>query len=274
MPTTAALVIPLLAQADAAPAASGGKTLLSHLLASGPVGLIIVLLSVAAASLVVAHFVNIRLARLAPQDVFDGIRDALVRRDLAGAAAFSDRPDNACFLARVLSTAVHRSARSPFGTLEFRTAVEQAGQDEVARLYRATDGLALIAAVAPMLGLFGTVIGIVGAFDSLGASAGGIAKPDQLAGSISVALNTTAMGLAVAIPATAFVTFFRNRIDSIASRIARMTEDLLATVESQAPQPGRAAPAPRPGASSASVSPSGGGRAAPQPPRPAAPAQA
>lgn len=232
-----------LAQAAAPPggspspdASEPGKSLLEHILSGGPVGYIILGLSFAAASLVIVHTIQIRLARLAPPELFDELRAALSRRDLTATAKICNNPDNACFLTRVIGSAVSRAASSPFGTLELRNAVEEAGQEEVARLYRSTDGLSLIAAVAPMLGLFGTVVGIVGAFDELGSASGGFARPDQLASSISVALITTALGLALAIPATAFLTLFRNRIDAVAARVARLTEELLLSVETATAQ--------------------------------------
>lgn len=238
----------VLAQAGEPAQEESGKSLLEHVLSGGPVGYIILLLSFAAAALVIMHIIQIRLDRLAPPVLFEQLREALSKRDLARTARICSSPDNSCFLTRVIGSAVARASSSPFGTLEFRNAVEQAGQDEVARLYRSTDGLALIAAVAPMLGLFGTVIGIVGAFDQLGAASGGFARPDLLASNISIALITTALGLALAIPANAALTLFRNRIDSVASQIARMTEELLLSVDaaaapSQAPRAAARPPA-------------------------------
>ena len=120
--------------------------------------------------------------------------------------------------------------RSPFGALELKGALEEAGQEQVARLYRSTDGLGLIAAIAPMLGLLGTVVGMVGAFDTLSA-AEGFARPDQLAGDISKALVTTLMGLTLAIPCMAAFTYFRNRIDSLASSIALQVDEMAAHLE-------------------------------------------
>ncbi|MCA9300862.1 MAG: MotA/TolQ/ExbB proton channel family protein, partial [Phycisphaerales bacterium] len=91
--------------------------------------------------------------------------------------------------------------------------------------------IGLIATVAPMLGLLGTVVGMVGAFETIGLT-DGVTHADELAGSISTALITTVMGLIVAIPTTAVFTFLRNRIDHFASEVAQITEDLAAHLES------------------------------------------
>ncbi|MFI4872785.1 MAG: MotA/TolQ/ExbB proton channel family protein [Phycisphaerales bacterium JB058] len=243
-----------LAQAD-----GGGKSILQHIASGGPIGLIIILLSFAAVALVVMHSIQIRLVKLAPPEQFDKLRDLLARRELDSARAYCDSESHDSFLTRVIGSALTRCARSPFGLLEFRGALEESGRDQVGRLYRSTEGLSLIVTVAPMLGLLGTVLGMVGAFNTLGSSSGGFAKPDELASSIAVALITTVLGLVVAIPVSAALVFFRNRIDSVTSEVAVMTEELLGLVESHQSNAQRG-PAPQP-ARRPAVSPAGAPRA-------------
>ncbi|MEM9374064.1 MAG: MotA/TolQ/ExbB proton channel family protein, partial [Planctomycetota bacterium] len=108
---------------------------------------------------------------------------------------------------------------------------EESGRLEVDRLYRLTDGIGLVASVAPMLGLLGTVIGMVGAFDAIMLSEGP-ARPDELAGSISQALITTVLGLIVAIPCTAAYTYLRNRIDHLTTEIGESIDSMIAPLES------------------------------------------
>ncbi|MGP1272606.1 MAG: MotA/TolQ/ExbB proton channel family protein [Phycisphaerales bacterium] len=229
------------------------KSLFEHIASGGPIGFIIVLLSFAALALVIVHAVQLRLSKLAPEEQFAKLSDYLAKRQLDQARAYCSETNQPSFLTDVIGSALTRCARSPFGLLEFRSALEEAGQAEVSRLSRTTEGLALIASVAPMLGLLGTVVGMVGAFDRLGSSAGGFARPDELAGSISVALITTVLGLVVAIPVTACVTLFRNRIESLAAAVAEMTEELLGYVESHqaSKATGAAAPPPRPAGANA-----------------------
>lgn len=227
---------------------SGGKSILQHIASGGPIGLLIVLISFAAVALVVMHSIQIRLVKLAPDEQFEKLRDLLAKRELDNARAYCESESHDSFLTRVVGSALTRCARSPFGLLEFRGALEESGKDQVARLYRSTEGLSLIVTVAPMLGLLGTVLGMVGAFNTLGSSSGGFAKPDELASSIAVALITTVLGLVVAIPVSAALVYFRNRIDSVTGEIAAMTEELLGLVESHqsSAQRTQAAPARRP----------------------------
>lgn len=237
----------LLAQ-DAASAEGGGASssvsALQLVAAGGVVGYVILLLSVAALALIVMHALQIRLTALAPEEHRRELARRLEARDAAGALQWCRSLERPSFLTRVLESALARCQRSAFGYLELRSALEEAGQEQVARLYRSTDGLGLIAAIAPMLGLLGTVLGMVGAFDTISASEG-FARPDQLAGDISQALVTTLMGLTLAIPATAAFTFFRNRIDAISTDIAGMIEELAWPLEAEESLQGAGGSAPQ-----------------------------
>ncbi|MEO1008360.1 MAG: MotA/TolQ/ExbB proton channel family protein [Planctomycetota bacterium] len=237
----------LLAQADAAGASAAGedgKTLLEHILSGGPIGIVIIVLSFSAVLMAVWLFVEIRYERLAPARVREGLSRLLMANDVRGALAFCQAEENQCLLARMFAAALTRCLRSPFGLLELRSALEESGQERFAQLHRKTDPMGLIAAVAPMLGLLGTVVGLVGAFETLSVSEG--VRPEALASSISVALITTVLGLIVAIPCTAMHTFFRNRVDSLAQRLAEVTEELAACIQSAKPGGGQARPQQRP----------------------------
>lgn len=234
----------LVAQATPPPEQDGGDaagSLLSFLGAGGSIGVVIILLSFGALALLILHLIRIRASALAPQYVVDDLTDLLRSRRIDEAIAYCRDEQNACLLSEVMDAGLTRYRRSPFGALELKAALEEAGQSQVARLSRSLDALALIAAIAPMLGLLGTVVGINGAFGTI-SSAQGFARPDQLAGDISLALVTTIMGLILAIPTTAAVTYFRNRIESIAADIASTVDELALYVEIP-PQRGGAKPA-------------------------------
>lgn len=225
------------------------KTLVQYIAEGGGIGYIIIGLSFTAVVLIIAALVRLRRARLAPEEDVSSLDRMLRAGSIEQAIKYCAAPEHDSFLTRVMGAALLRCSRSPFGLLELRTALEESGQQEVARLHRSTDAVGLIASVAPMLGLLGTVVGMVGAFDTLSVSQG-VAKPDQLAGSISVALITTVLGLVVAIPCTAVHAYLRNRIDALVADIAALIEELAAHVEQgSAPQAGAAPPAgqgPRP----------------------------
>ncbi len=243
----------LLAQDDP----SSSKSLLEYIAAGREIGLIIILLSLVAVGMIGAQLWRVRRAKLAPPEVVGQLHEKLRANDVAGAIAVCEDPDNESFVTRVFGSALVRCSRSPFGFLELKGALEESGQAEVARMYRMTDGIGLIASVAPMLGLLGTVVGMVGAFDTI-AMTEGPARPDQLGGSISQALVTTVLGLIVAIPATAAYTFLRNRIDTLTAEVGETIEELAAYLESAAapgaasaparPAPAQPRPAPQPAA--------------------------
>lgn len=243
-------------------AESTGMSILEQVQNGGLTGYIIIGLSIATLALVIVNLVAIRPDRLVPPDVVELLRSALNRRAIEEALAICRDPANDCFLTRVLERGLTRYQRSAFGPFELKEALEEAGGEQVARLYRATEPIGLIGAIAPMLGLLGTVIGMVGAFDTI---SGADARPELLAGDISKALITTLMGLILAIPTMAAFTYLRNRIDTCATLAARQIEDLTLPLEMAAgPGPGfggAGATSPGPNAAGAATrnTPGGGG---------------
>jgi biopolymer transport protein ExbB len=97
-------------------------------------------------------------------------------------------------------------------------------------LLRKIEWLNIIGAVAPMIGLFGTVWGMIEAFNRI-VYAHGQPEPDQLAGAISIALVTTLWGLFAAIPALAAYGSLRNRIDALSAEAALAAEDLIRRIK-------------------------------------------
>jgi len=224
------------------------KSLLDYIGQGREIGLVIIALSIIGLGMSIAQLLSIRAGRLAPEAHVEALDTRLRGGDVSGAIAFCDDDANDSLLTRVFGGALVRCARSPFGFLELKSAIEEIGQQQVARLYRMTDGIGLIASIAPMLGLLGTVVGMVGAFDTISVTEGPV-RPDALAGNISEALITTVLGLIVAIPATAVYTFLRNRIDHLAGEAAEIMEELAVHLEggaeSAAPRQAGAGPAPQ-----------------------------
>ncbi len=202
------------------------RTLLDELYASGLIGLVIILLSMVALAFIVEHLMTIRKSALMPETVVQEVEELVHRGDIAGAVAACRDPANQCLFTDIVLAGLERFQSSEFGFAEYRTAVEEAGEDQTARLYRKTEVLNVIGAIAPMLGLLGTVQGMIIAFNQI-ASSGGAAKPHELANAISLALVTTFEGLVVAIPTMAAFSFFRSRIDSIVAEAGKRIEHVL-----------------------------------------------
>ena len=111
---------------------------------------------------------------------------------------------------------------------DLRATLEGAGRQAAHKLERYLTALATIASAAPLLGLLGTVIGMIEIFGALsGGGAAGTGNPAQLAQGISIALYNTAFGLIVAIPALIFWRYFRSRVDSYLLGMELATERFL-----------------------------------------------
>jgi biopolymer transport protein ExbB len=233
--------------AAAAPSAVPTKTLLDYIRSGGFIGMVLIFLSVAAVTLLIMHLIQVRRTQLVPVDAATELQRLFRENDIQGAIRYCERGDS--FLVRVFHAALTRCARSPFGFMEIRSALEESGQREADRLNRSTDLIGLIAALGPMLGLLGTVIGMIGAFNSISALEGA-ARSRELAGYMALALVNTAEGLAVAIPCTAAFSILRRRLDRLISEAGEVIENLTVYIENPAGgerAAGRPArPAPRP----------------------------
>ncbi len=234
----------------------GGSTLLKFVTGGGVVGYVIVALSVAAVALCVIHLLQLRRSAVVPTSQVDALQGLLGRGEVEQALQFCLAPENDSYLTRIMSAGLTRYLRSAFGAFEVKTALEEAGEEQTARFYRSTDALGVIGSVAPLLGLLGTVQGMIGAFDTVALGAVNSASYyEQLAGNISLALITTLQGLVVAIPTVAAFTYFRNRIDSVATEAATAVEQLAILLEA-APAAAGGRPATSP---VGAPRPSGGG---------------
>lgn len=193
----------------------------------------LILCSVLALAFVIERFVQLKPSRiLSPRLVDDAIG---VSRHAVPGPDIIDRLARHCAQGEVLAAgwrALHENPRcSP---AEMRAAMQAAGRQVAHRLERYLPALATIASAAPLLGLLGTVVGMIEIFGSQapsGALTGG--NPAQLAHGISIALYNTAFGLIIAVPALIFWRYFRARVDGYvlalelaAERFARHLETL------------------------------------------------
>ena len=174
--------------------------------------------SVLALALILERFAALRTARVAPAKLLD---EAITvsSSTVPGPDVVGQLAQNSA-LGEVLASGLRALQQNPkCSEADLRASMEGAGRSVAHRLEKYLSALATIASAAPLLGLLGTVIGMIEIFGSqaggggMGQAMGG-GNPAQLAHGISVALYNTAFGLIVAIPALIFWRYFRSRVDA------------------------------------------------------------
>jgi biopolymer transport protein ExbB len=190
--------------------------------AGGPVVWFVLLpMSVVTVYLATEYFITIRRRRLLPDDINGAIVSAAQQTGLSQLPArLADGED-------FISVAITRAVTQCGGDLgRMRNLIEESLQEQAMRFLRKIEWVNIIGNVAPMVGLFGTVLGIIKMFNAI-AAVSGQPHPSQLAGGISVALVTTFWGLMIAIPALTIHGFFQNRIETLACEAAEESEKLI-----------------------------------------------
>lgn len=176
--------------------------------------------SIIGVALTLERIFSLRREKVLPTELVTATQHYWHRGDFDEAIRICERFDVP--LARVLRSAL---ARRHLGIGEMERAMVGSGQHESTILSRNLRGLGVIANLAPMLGLFGTVIGMIRAFDVI--SRAGTGNPSLVAEGISEALITTAAGLLVGIPALAAYHFFRSRGERLLFEIESFALELL-----------------------------------------------
>jgi len=184
--------------------------------------MVIYLCSIASVALIIEHAITIRRSVLVPELSVAQIKTMFDERRFREALEFCQADPS--FVSGVIHAGLIEAAN---GYEAMEKAMQEAADERSARLYRKIEWLNLLGNLAPMLGLLGTVWGMIMAFGEIEAK-GGKANPSDLAGGILVALFSTFMGLVVAIPALAGYGIFRGRIEQMAMEASLVAEELLA----------------------------------------------
>lgn len=172
--------------------------------------------SILALALIIERFLSLKTAKVAPPRLLDEAL-AVSRVSVPSPDVVTQLEQNSA-LGEVLASGFRALNADPrCSEADLRASMEQTGRAVAHRLERYLNALATIASAAPLLGLLGTVIGMIEIFGSQAPAGGGGApggNPAQLAHGISIALYNTAFGLIVAIPALIFWRYFRGRVDA------------------------------------------------------------
>ncbi len=185
-----------------------------------PIGLC----SLVALSIIVERSISLRRGKIIPDSFLPGLRGLLKQRprDTKRAVAYCrERPSP---IANIFAAGIKKLDRSVDAAEKH---IQEAGEREVLSLRRFLRGLAVIASIAPLLGLLGTILGMIRAFQTVALSADALGKTELLAEGIYEAMITTAAGLVVAIPVLVCYHWLSARIDRLVMDIDRMTVDFL-----------------------------------------------
>ena len=195
-------------------------------MSGGPVMIPLGILSVVAVMLVLIYLFTLRRGAVVTRK-YMSTADALLRkRDYLGLLAISNRHREA--VARIMQRTLDFVTQHPEATIaEAREIAETEGTRQAAALIQRIAYLADIGTIAPMLGLFGTVLGMIKSF-SVVASDIVSSRPIMLAEGVSEALVTTAAGLVIGIPAMAAYAFFRGRVQSLIAELEAASTQLMA----------------------------------------------
>lgn len=198
--------------------------MLEILIAGGWLMVPIVLCSILATVIILQRAWMLRRSRVLPGGVNEKVSAWARQRELDRSHVETLRRSSP--LGRVLAAALDNRDRAREVVKE---AVEDTGRHVVHELERYLNALGTIAGITPLLGLLGTVIGMIQVFSAIMES--GVGDPAPLAGGISQALITTAAGLTVAIPSYFFYRYFRGKVRAYVVAMEQQALDLINTIE-------------------------------------------
>jgi len=181
----------------------------------------IVVCSILALAIIVERCLSLRRSVVAPKDLMSEIQGMTLGDRLTNEQIDSVRETSA--LGQILAAGLSRQTQQAFLV---KDAIEEAGGHVVHELERYLNALGTIAATTPLLGLLGTVIGMIKVFSAI--TAVGVGDPQVLAGGISEALITTAAGLSVGIPSLMFHRYFLGKVNELT---VAMEQDALRFME-------------------------------------------
>lgn len=185
----------------------------------------LLLASIIAVALIIERSVSLRSKKIVPPTLLEQVVTVYRRQGVTDDVIEKLSRDSP--LGQVLAAGL-RNVRSPREVM--KEAIEEAGRSAAHELERFLTTLGTIATAAPLLGLFGTVIGMIEIFGSQGPTG---TNPQQLAHGISIALYNTALGIAISVPALIVYRHFRNKVDGFVVDMERDAAKLVDIVHGE-----------------------------------------
>lgn len=207
---------------EAAAPEETGKTVWGYFQAGGWAMWILLVFSIMGVGLIIYNALMIREKPFLRPDLVEQLKPALEGLQFDEARRICE--DNPTVITNIIDAGLDRIDGDHVDPTAMKEAMEESSTEELAAPFIMINMLSLVATLSPMVGLLGTVSGMVKAFDAIAAQ--GMGQPQQLADNISEALITTAGGLTVAIPAMFAYIFFKNVYGKISSRVDKQVGDL------------------------------------------------
>lgn len=213
--------------------------MLEIIASGGLVGLVIFVLSVTAVAFAVKYFLELRPTKIVPEELAAELRELLANGQLQ--AALDLCKSKPCPLSSVVSAGL---LENDGDWNDIEKTLEDAIAEQAAKYFRKIEILSVIGNIAPMLGLLGTVLGMITAFQQIAATQGSAQGP-ELARGIYQALVTTVEGLIVAIPCIGVFAFFRNRVDQFMAEMTSKVQSIFLPLKRYRRRMSNAQPKPR-----------------------------
>jgi biopolymer transport protein ExbB len=189
-----------------------------------------VMASIIALWFAIERMVVLRRTRVIPPTFVEPFLDSLEQRKLDEANATDLCEKNASPIAAVFLHGVHKWGRP---SVEVEQAIIDGGERQVGQLRKHLRVLNGVATVTPLIGLLGTVIGMIQAFNDI-ASSGAMGKADQLAAGIAIALLTTAFGLAIAIPSLIMFMYLSGKVENLVIEMDELAQRVVRQISAEA----------------------------------------
>lgn len=237
------------ANAPAAESHSEENVVIWILRISGAIGIFIIVLSCYFIQLVSRLFIDIRPIVAMPPELMEDLKQRMEKRDYKG--VYQTIKDKDCLFSRYASSGLGELSA---GLAEARDAMERSAEVQVVEMEKKISMLAVLGSLGPMIGLLGTLKGMIASFMVIARSDAGI-KANEVAEAISEALVVTFMGVALSVPAIFFFAIFKNRVAQISAQTMFAADEFIRKLANAAkaaakapatPAAAAAAPAPKP----------------------------
>lgn len=202
-----------------------GMTLWQLIVAGGSCMIFLGAISVAATASVIYHFIYIKPDKLTPEDYTENLLSLLERKEYEKALSVANGQQN--LISAIAAKGLKKISK---GATVFEEAIQHEGKARIGRLWQNLSYLGDMAVIAPMIGLLGTVLGMIQAFNFV-AFQTGVVKPVLLAQGLAKAMITTAFGLIIGIPVMAFYAYFRGKVGVVSSNAERAASEMVQAVQ-------------------------------------------